>query len=258
MEVSITRIKAFKSCRRLYELRYIENMLPAQTPEALQVGKRYHEMLADLYNNDADLVYGEDYVNDYSMERAMARAYMNYIYPHFRVTEAEKHLEVDIGKGDFLQGYVDAIADDGCIVEHKTTSMKITEQYEYDLQWDEQILAYMLLTGKRKVYYTVCRKPNIRQKKDETDRQFFHRMLTWYDEDTEHKIRLLEIERTDFEVMDFEESLRQVVDDMKETARFYRNTCNCTKYGRRCEYSGICLHYDPDQQYIDYIKKEED
>ena len=43
----------------------------------------------------------------------------------------------------------------------------------------------MLLTGMRKVWYTVCRKPTIRQKKNETDEEFFGRMVAWYDEDTE-------------------------------------------------------------------------
>ena len=254
MRFSISRIKAFKSCRRLYELKYVEHMHPVQTPEALEIGKNYHALLEHLNKNGS--FDGID--DDYSKEQAMAGAYAKYIYPKFHVTEAEKWLEYDLGDGDKLVGIVDAIADDGHIVEHKTTGQDITEQYEYNLLWDEQILAYMLMTNARKVWYTVCRKPTIRQKQNESDEEFYNRMVEWYDTDTDSKVRLLEIERTDEEVAQFKTELEAMVAEMRGTALFYRNTCNCSIYGRRCEYSGICLHCDPEQQYIDFVKKEDD
>lgn len=257
MRLSISRIKAFKSCRRLYELKYVERLEPAQKPEALELGSNYHKLLEAL-NNGEDIAGNEKYAGDYSKELAMARAYERYIFPNFRVVEAEKWLEYDLGNGDKLVGIVDAIADDGHIVEHKSVGSEITEQYEYNLLWDEQILAYMLMTGKRKVWYTVCRKPTIRQKQNETDEAFFYRMLDWYDEDTESKIRLLEIERTDDEVAQFEDDLMQMADEMKHTGYFYRNTCHCNMWGRRCEYSSVCLHYDPAQEYIEFVKGEKD
>ena len=141
------------------------------------------------------------------------------------------------------------------------------EQYEYNLQWDEQILAYMLLTGKRKVWYTVCRKPTIRQKKDETEEEFFRRMVEWYDEDTENKIRLFEIARTDEEVNQFRLELIKMFNEIAfaeeqknhialAASPFYRNTCHCGMWGRRCEYSSVCLHYDPNQEYIEFMKGE--
>lgn len=259
MELSISRVKAFKACRRLYQLRYVENLVPATTAEALRIGKNYHKIIEDL-NNGEDIVYDEEYVSDFSKENAMARAYMKYIYPHFNVTASEKHLEYDLGDGCILHGYVDAIADDGHIVEHKTTGSEITEQYEYNLMWDEQILAYMLMSGERKVWYTICRKPNIRQKHTETDEEFYYRMLEWYDTDTDAKIRLLEIERTDEEVEAFRkdlESIKATIQEAEQDHNFYKNTCHCNMWGRRCEYSSICLHYDPNQQYIEFIKKED-
>lgn len=259
MKLSISRIKTFKACRRLYQLQYVEGLVPAVVPDALQIGKSYHKILEDL-NNGIDIINSEEYAGNYSKARAMARAYMKYIYPHFNVTASEKHLEYDLGDGCTLHGYVDAIADDGHIVEHKTTGSEITEQYEYNLIWDEQILAYMLLTGKRKVWYTICRKPTIRQKKDETEEQFFYRMLDWYEEDTDSKIRLLEIERTDEEVEAFQkdlESIKATIQEAEQDNNFYKNTCHCNMYGRRCEYSSICMHYDPNQQYIDFMKKED-
>lgn len=253
MRLSISKIKAFKSCRRLYELKYIEGLQPVQKADALETGSNYHKLLEELNKNQ----HHWDYV-DYSKERAMAEAYYKYIFPKFHVVEAEKWLEYDLGAGNKLVGCVDAIADDGHIVEHKSTGQEITEQYEYNLLWDEQILAYMLMTGDRKVWYTVCRKPSIRQKKDETDEEFFNRMVEWYDEDTDSKIRLFEIERTDDEVAQFEDELMLMADDMVHAGHYYRNTCHCNMWGRRCEYSSVCLHYDPKQEYIEYVKEEKE
>lgn len=259
MRLSISRIKAFKSCRRMYELKYLEHLEPIQKAESLQTGSNYHKLLEEL-NKEGNLIepWSEE---DYTKERAMAEAYKKYIYPHFRVVEAEKWLEYELGEGDKLVGIVDGLADDGHIVEHKTTGSEITEAYEYNLLWDEQILAYMLMTGHRKVWYTVCRKPTIRQKQNETVEEFYHRMIEWYDTDTESKIRLLEIERTDDEVERFRQELTDIWKEMKYAENeelfnpFYRNTCHCNMWGRRCEYSSICLHYDPNQEYVEFERR---
>lgn len=259
MRVSISRIKAFKSCRRLYELKYVEKLEPVQKSEALETGKSYHSLLEQLNKTGAIT----DYDNEHSKELAMTRAYEKYIYPKFKVVpnDTEKWLEYDLGNGDKLVGIVDGMAEDGYIVEHKTCGSEITEQYEYNLLWDEQILAYMLMTGKRKVWYTVCRKPTIRQKQNESEQEFFNRMVEWYDADTDSKIRLLNIERTDNEVEAFKKELLNIVDLMKGSEvvkSFYRNTCHCNMWGRRCEYSSVCLHYDPEQEYIEFVKGEKD
>lgn len=260
MRLSVSKIKTFKSCRRKYQLHYIEGLTPIQKSEALETGSSYHKLLEELNTNG----HHWDYV-DYSKERAMAEAYYKYIFPNFKVVEAEKWLEYDLGNDDKLVGIADGIADDGHIVEHKSTGMEITEQYEYNLLWDEQILAYMLMTGHRKVWYTVCRKPTIRQKQNETDEEFFNRMVEWYDTDTDSKIRLLEIERTDEEVEEFRKNLLSIALEMNIAQSqhehnsvvsnpYYKNTCHCNMWGRRCEYSSVCLNYNPDEQYIDFVK----
>lgn len=258
MYVSISRIKAFKACRKMYEFKYIEKLEPVQKPDALELGSNYHKLLEEL--NTTGAIDLDNLDNPYSKEVAMAIAYDKYIYPKFKVAEAEKWLEYDLGNGDKMVGIVDAIAEDGYIVEHKSYGGNDSmEAYEYNLLWDEQILAYMLMTGKRKVWYTVCRKPTIRQTKSETEEEFFNRMVKWYDEDTESKIRLFEIHRTDEEVEQFRQDLLKMVETMKssESSRdFYRNTCHCNMWGRRCEYSSICLNYDPSQEYIEFTKGE--
>lgn len=250
--LSISQIKLFKACRRAYELRYVEGLIPAETASALQTGIGYHEKLEQLYRD------GYFEVTDYTKESAMAMAYKTYIYPKFQVRAVEEWCRYEDG-GVPLIGRVDGMAEDGNLVEHKTTSLTPLE-YEYNLQWDEQILAYMLMTGVRKVWYTVCRKPTIRQKKNESDEEFFHRMVEWYDEDTDLKIKLILVERTDEEVETFRKSFENIRDDISLAERygdFYRNTCHCNVWGRRCEYSSVCLHYDPEQEYVEFVRKEE-
>lgn len=260
MKFSSSSIKCFKACPRMYKLKYIEGLEPIQQAEALETGKTYHEKLEELYAN------GCVDVSDLSKESAMVTAYQKYIYPKFKVRQTEEWVQYDFNDGDILVGRVDGIADDGSIVEHKTTSGDVGEEYEFNLQWDEQILAYMLMTGARKVWYTVCKKPIIRQKKNESEEEFFQRMVDWYDDDTESKIRLIELYRTDEEVNQYEKDLHEIrdvmfsaymVNQLKDGGDlYYRNTCHCNMWGRRCEYSSVCLNYDPNHEYVEFERKE--
>lgn len=260
MKVSISRAKLFKACRRAYYFKYIENLEPVNKSEALQTGTNYHELIEWLYQH-GDLDGVEE---DYSKELAMACAYWKYIYPNFKMKVVEDWQAKKCGVHTMV-GRIDGFSEDGCIVEHKSTSMDITEAYEYNLQWDEQLLAYMYMTGARKAYYTVCRKPTIRQKKNESDEEFFHRMIEWYDEDTDSKIRLLTIERTDDEVENFAKEFYAICNEIEfveglsasgNNSELYRNTMHCNCWGRRCEYSPICLNYDPKQEYIEFVRGE--
>lgn len=255
MKASISQIKQFKACRRAWQLKYQEHLIPVTPAEALEVGKSYHQYIEAL-ENGVTLAGNPEYVGDYSKAYAMARAYENYIFPKFHVVAAEKELEKQIGD-HILHGFVDGLSDDGFIVEHKTTSQDIAPggEYEYNLLWDEQVLAYMSLSGLRKVHYTVCKKPTIRLKKDETDEEFFYRMLEWYDTDTENKIRVFTVERTDAEVAQFEKDFEEICAQMQERV-IYRNTCHCNSWGRKCEYASVCLHYDPEQEYVEFIKEK--
>lgn len=245
-KISISRIKLFKACRRAYELRYVYDLEPVQTAESLEVGKNYHERIEEYVKT------GKLPVDD-SKESAMAEAYVKYIAPQIHIKTCEEWFEKD----GFI-GRVDGIADDGCLVEHKTTSMSVEEDYEYMLQWDEQIMMYMWLTGTRKIYYTVIRKPSIRQKKGETDQEFHDRCLDWYSEDTKLKIRIYEVIKTDEEINDFERDLMMIRDEMglaENYKRFYKNTGWCRHWGRMCEYAQICLHYDPNEEYVNFRKR---
>lgn len=250
MRLSITAIKTFKACRREYFLKYIEGLEPVKKPEALEIGSNYHQKIEQLYaTGDVD-------ISDFSKESAMAVAYKKYIYPHFKMKAAEEWVEKDIGKHT-LFGRVDGLSEDGFLVEHKSVGYEINPDYEYKLMWDEQILAYMLMSNTNKVYYTVCRKPILRQKNGESDWEFFLRMVAWYDDYTDAKIRLMVIERTDEEIQAFAKQAEEIADEIENAHNYYLNTCHCFRWGRQCEYASVCLHYDPNQQYLQFTRREE-
>lgn len=254
MRITVSKMKLFKACRRAYYFKYIQNLTPVETADALMIGTNYHKLLEHLYEKGTL----DDLEQDNSKELAMARAYEKYIYPNFHMKYVETSFECDLPEDNLFCGIIDGIAEDGNLVEHKTIGREITEEYEYNLQWDEQILGYMFATGSRKVYYTVCRKPTIRQKKNETDEEFFNRMIDWYDEDTDKKIRMLTIERDDLEVGRFGRHLLDMCREMKRSnGNLYRNCGWCNVWGRRCEYSSICLDYDPKQEYVNFYRKVE-
>ena len=75
MKLSVSRLKLFKACRRAYELKYIEELVPVEQAESLKTGTTYHAMLEELYTN-GDFLNVEE---EYSKEQAMAVAYQKYI-----------------------------------------------------------------------------------------------------------------------------------------------------------------------------------
>lgn len=250
MKFSISQIKQFKACRRAYFFKYVEELEPVQKAEALEIGGNYHSFIETLYT-DGSL----DAVEEPTKAFAMAKAYEKYIYPKLSVKAVEEPFTFDLGNGNELIGRVDGVAEDGALVEHKTTSYDL-EVYEYNLMWDEQLLAYMLAYGVNKMYYTIVKKPTIRLRKDETEEDFCQRMIDWYEEDTEKKIRMITVERSDVEIEWFRNSLQDIVSTISDAKNLYRNCLWCNAYGRRCEYSSICLNYDPQENYIEFEKVE--
>lgn len=248
MKISTSRIKLFKACRKAYYFKYIEDLEPIQKADALQVGTTYHELVEQIYDG-----VDQTMTTELSKESAMANAYKKYVYPVLKVSATEKWLERNITDNDVLIGRVDGIANNGWLVEHKTASGDITEQYEYDLQWDDQVLAYMWLAGVNDMFYTVCRKPTIRQKQAESEEEFYQRMCGWYDTDTYNKIRVFIVHRSDDEIQKFVDETRLILDEMKSCA-IYKNQSYCNHWGRRCEYSGICLDYVHGQECAGFYK----
>lgn len=243
-KLSISGIKLFKACRRAYQLKYLYGLVPVKSAEALETGRSYHEKL-ERYYMDGELP------DDFSKESAMVHAYLTYVAPKIKMKSCEEWFEKD-----GFRGRVDGITEDGVLVEHKTASGDITEEYEFMLQWDEQILMYMWLTDIREMLYTVIKKPTIRQKRNESDEEFYQRILDWYADDTDSKVRVLKVERTEEEIAEFASDLMEMKDEMQSAKHFYRNAGWCRHWGRMCEYASVCLHYDPNENYVEFEKRE--
>ena len=261
MKISASKVKCYKACKRAYYFRYVEELVPVETAQSLVDGSNYHAMLEQLYK---DGWYQADIENNPKIA-AMAAAYEKYMYPQFKVRAAEEWFEYKLNDDVQLVGKFDGIAEDGLVVEHKTTSADVDDEYVYNLQWDEQILTYMLVSGRNEMYYTVCKKPTIRQKQTETAEEYYERCCAWYAEDTDKKIRVIKVTRNEKEVKAYKTALKYIAKDMQRDEKskkpkeytFYRNCSNCTAYGRKCEYASICLDYDPKLEYVEFKKKEQ-
>ena len=251
MKLSATKISDFKACRRLYFFRYIEEILPVQESNALKDGKGYHSKIEELYNEGSFSLTGDK-------TDAMAKAYRKYIYPKLKIKSVEDWFTKQLNDNHTLIGRLDGVAEDGIVVEHKTTSSDIDENYIHRLNWNEQILCYMLANGITEMYYTVCKKPTLRQRKDETSEEFVQRCFDWYAVDTDKKIALIKISRTKQELAEFEKYLIKLADEMQacESDMLYTNPTHCMAWGAPCPYQSICLNYDKNAHYVNFIKKE--
>jgi hypothetical protein len=143
------------------------------------------------------------------------------------------------------------------LIEHKTTSGLIDGAYYQRLELDEQIPTYMLAFGARRILYTVCSVPSIRQKKDESDDDFYARCVAWYEVDTESKINVVEITKSEEELAEFKIEQDEIVTEMERCRLFYRNPSHCTKWGRMCEYASVCMNYDPNRDYVGFKRRDE-
>lgn len=251
MSISVTQsqIKTYKACKRKYMFAYVEQLKPVETPEAMVVGASYHAKIESL------LKYGFFECTGDKTD-AMAFAFEKYIMPTIgSVKLVESVFECELEDGIKLIGKFDAIAESGIPIEHKTCSGPINEDYLFGLNWDDQVSAYLIATGKTKVKYTVCQKPTIRQKQNETVEDYINRCVAWYDENTEQKIRVFEVVRSEAELADKKKEFAEIAKEMERCKCYYTNPSYCTAWGRRCEFASICLDYDPKFIPIQFVKK---
>ena len=249
MRQSNTSIQAYKSCRRMYQLKYIYGVEPTEKPEALERGTSYHQKVEQLLS-------GGTFDRDTDKTTAMADAFARHVLPHIKAVAQEEWFELPFADGEKIVGRIDARTEDGALVEHKTTSGDIDEQYWYGKQYDEQLMTYMLAYKTNRAIYTVCKVPTIRQKKGETEEEFLERCTAWYDEDPEHRIAWREIIIPQEQLDEWKVMLAETVGEIERCTLFYRNQTYCNRWGRMCEYAPICQHYDPNETYIGFQKKE--
>lgn len=256
MKVSNSSIQAFKACRRMYELKYIYGLEPVESSEAIKRGLKYHEAVENLIKQD--IVVADD-IDDPKI-RAMVEAFRIFVLPKLRalynVSEAENWFSYTTKSGHTVVGRIDALSKDGVIVEHKTTSGAVDGDYFAKLEFDEQIPTYMIAQGSDKVIYTVCAAPLLRQKKVESEEDYFKRCLEWYIEDPDQRIVCTEIKLDKDRLEQFADEQDAVISEMENCKLFYRNPNHCYRYNRLCEYAPVCMNFDPEQEYIEFKRRE--
>ncbi len=252
MNSTTSQIRAFKSCRRLYELQYIELLRPRIEPEPLTTGASYHRIVEGILKGTE--------IDAIGIPLIMADQFKAFILPKLpEIGSVEYQFKVRIGRAKFLLGKIDAICKDGTPVEHKTTSETIDEKYINRLAWDDQVTNYLLalsLERKKiinKVIYTVIKKPSIRLKQNETTEDYFNRCKEWYLDDTDHKVATFPVTRSKDELVEKQAELVDMFKEIKKCKRFYRNPSHCSIMG--CSYASVCLSYTPEIGASDFIKK---
>ena len=262
MKTSNSAIQTFKSCRRLYELKYIHNLEPVETADALKTGISYHEGVEWLLKEWLDYHVGTPSIQiEDPKVKAMVMAFNFYIIPKLtamgvKPVDTEEWFSYETESGHVIVGRVDGKMTGNIVIEHKTTSSPVDGAYFQKLEFDEQIPTYMLAFNADTILYTVCQKPTIRQKKNESDEDFFKRCCDWYDEDTESKINVIELKKSWDELETFKVEQDAIVTEMENCKLFYRNPSNCSKWGRMCEYASVCMNYDPEKEYIQFKRRE--
>lgn len=254
-KISASKLKTFKSCRRKYELSYIELLEPVQKEEALQMGSDYHKNIEKILKGE-EIELNTNSVEDAKIF-AMTVAFEKYILPNLpKVEKVEQKFMylLDSEENYVVEGIIDALTDEGIVVEHKSSGTPLDEKYIYRLNWDDQVPIYLLATKTNKCYYDVCQKPTIRLKKDETLEEYTKRCIDWYDENTENKVGVFSVVRTDEELKEKYDELLAMCKEMENAKVFYRNQSNCSMIS--CPYSSICLNYDKNIEPIGFKKKE--
>ena len=238
--LTASMLRTYKSCPRLYELQYREMLKPAVAADYLTTGTNYHSAVESILK-------GEPFDNT-GIVGAMADAFYHTIpWRDWNIQSVEYQFDVAITSFCHMQGKMDALCVDGTPIEHKTTSAAINEKYIHNLAWDDQVsfylLALSLISGKpvTRVIYTVCQKPSIRLKKNQTEEEYIEEVRGWY---TPEKIQVLEVVRSVAELKETEEEVRSIVSEIRRRKHFYRNPRHCSMIG--CPYASICLNYDPE------------
>ena len=238
--LTASMLRTYKSCPRLYELQYIEMLKPAVAADYLTTGTNYHAAVENILK-------GEPFDNT-GIVGAMAGAFNRFIpWRDWGVEHIEYQFDLSLTSFCHMQGKIDAICKDGTPIEHKTTSASIDEKYIRNLAWDDQVsfylLALSLLNEKpvTRVIYTVCQKPTIRLKKNQTEEEYIEEVRGWY---TPEKVKVIDVVRSVAELKETEAEVRSIVSEIRRRKHFYRNPRHCSMIS--CPYSAICLNYDPE------------
>jgi len=178
--ITTSSVRAYRTCARLYKLRYVDRYSLVQTPEALRFGSLVHLGLNGWWSgNSMDEVLGVLEVNAIDeFESVKAQEMLRGYDLRWRdsldlksVESVEKKFSVPIINPDTgypmretrLEGMVDVKCVDE-VVEHKTSAMDISPGSPYwrRLAMDTQVSNYLIAENVSKCMYDVLGKPKVK------------------------------------------------------------------------------------------------
>lgn len=167
--ISYTRVQSYLTCKKMYNLRYNENIVPIQPSQAISRGSALHECLENLPNpNYKEISVGSEEMEEYL--RDIVEEYKWYYgeedASHSEV-KREEPFEVLLPNSDIvLTGKIDAMFVDGaglrCVMDTKTFSRRPDRIVSMlSLQSAIYVYAYKQLTGSYPDYFMwnyICNK----------------------------------------------------------------------------------------------------
>ena len=272
MILTTSQIQTWLDCRRYYKFCYVDLLKPIEISPALRIGSAVHYALRYHYLGKSDGVvrFYDNIITEHlateivpdidniETERCLCSNMLNgyrncYANEEIKVLETEQTIKSRFDKNVWFAGKIDMIAElDGnkWLFEHKTTS-NLGNGYFDKLALDSQITGYLYLAIQKYpdicgIIYNVLRKPSIRQKQNETIEEFYQRMRNDYLERPEFYFQRREVVRSDKELVEFPEYVKNIAEEIQYHRNFYpRNTSQCNLY-RSCTFRSLCIEYSPE------------
>ena len=181
--ISVSSAATFAKCPRAFYYSHELRWKPEREAEALTFGKAWHKLLewaARTQSRDALALIGSMQCDgltladaDLAMLMAMGCAFLGQeevakLMERIGATEERFRFPLPGASGWDLVGVLDALTQDGAVVEYKTAGRDIGQSSDYwtRLRFNLQILAYARTCGwgRTRVLYVVARKPALRPK----------------------------------------------------------------------------------------------
>lgn len=267
-------INAFKSCGRRYYWRYERLIQAVERPEALLLGTAIHGFLESHYRQ---LPYTPP-IDLTPKSQAILKGVQEY-YPILYMGDLDLFEPVAVEKiisGEILNpetgrpareyaygGKVDGLvilkkdvegfkAGDLLLLEHKTAS-KVDDNYFDRLQLDSQLLLYTMFLSRELetpiagCLFNVILKPNIRQKKNESEAEYNQRLRLEMDWPEQYHRRYLRF--PEMRLQEIQKELwnaKNVIAKARQEGVFNMNSSACFDYHRKCDYWALCSSEDPE------------
>jgi PD-(D/E)XK nuclease superfamily len=268
----------FLNCRKKYQYSYVFGLAPRKPSVPFLVGGLFHEELDRMYSEGAFDAEGmkkrvakaceaasrlegltpEDSERIFVQQAVVHGAVGAYAGKYLRddlkaweVVEAEGSFRVGLPNGWSYHGKTDLVGRDRRtrrlrLVEHKTAG-RLDAAYVAKLPLDNQILGYAWAKREQGldldgVTYNVTKKPQIRQRQNETLNDFYRRIEQDYADRPGEYFYRETLRFSNKDVDRFAEELKRFTREIDRCAKekfFYQNTSQCTALGV-CPFMKLC------------------